>query len=83
MEGEFTVTVGGGTTVTVAVAVSVQPPVSPMTVKLVELVGVRLMEDEVLPLLQEYVEAPVADNVVEVPEQTVTEVAVTTGEGRT
>lgn len=81
--GELTITVGRGVTDTFDTAVLVQPFVAPVTVKFVLEDGDTVNELPVDPTFHEYVEAPLATNVVVWPEQMVTELTVTDGNGIT
>lgn len=76
---EFTVTVGFEVTLTVAIAVLEQPEVVPVTVYEEEFEGETAMVFAVLPVFQEYVEAPVAVNVADWPEHIAAEFTLTGG----
>lgn len=88
MVGEFTVTVGKLFTVTVPVAVELQPFASPVTVYVVVLVGVAVtvapvVEANVGSAVQIYPVAPLAVSVADCPTQIAVLFTVTTGKGVT
>jgi hypothetical protein len=77
--GELTVVTGNGLTVTVAIAVPVQPAVVPVTVYVVVTAGVAsavLIPEEVAPADHVYVAAPPADKLAVCPAQMVGELTV-------
>jgi hypothetical protein len=81
--GEFTVTVGSAFTVTVAIAVPVQPEVFPVTVYEVVVPGETLIGFVVAPVDHVYAVAPLAIRVAEEPLQITGEFTVTAGPGFT